>query len=176
VLVADSYSYANPGKNSLVVKGTLAVGYPSPSPYTMAVNGNIFALNGYLSSDARYKTNIVTLPQALECILSLRGVNFGWRKNEFKDFNFPSGRQVGFIAQEVESVLPELVMADARGYRALAYTGIIPILVEGMKEQQAQISAQRRKIQQLEQEKDGRMNDLQAQIDELKKALVAKGP
>jgi hypothetical protein len=176
VLVSDSYAYANPGKNDLVVKGTLGVGYPSPAPYTMAVNGNVYALNGYLSSDARYKTNISTLTNALDCILNLRGVSFDWRKNEFKEVNFSSGRQVGLIAQEVETVLPELVKTDRNGHRALAYSSVIPILVEGMKEQQAQIVAQRKRIEELEDEKAGRMNDLQAQIDELKKALVGKRP
>jgi hypothetical protein len=176
VLVADSFGYANPGKNDLVVKGTLAVGYPSPSPYTLAVNGNVFALNGYLSSDARFKTNINTLPHALAAVLNLRGVSFDWRKDEFKESNFPSGRQVGFIAQEVEAVLPELVMTDNRGYRALAYQSIIPVLVEAMKEQQEEISIQRKKIQELEQAKDERMNGLQAQINELKKVLAASRP
>jgi hypothetical protein len=142
----------------------------------LAVNGNVFALNGYLSSDARYKANISTVTNALDSILSLRGVSFDWRKSEFKDINFSSGRQVGFIAQEVESVLPELVKTNGDGYRALAYSSVIPILVEGMKEQQAQIAAQRKKIQELEHEKDGRMNELQVQIDELKNALIAKRP
>jgi len=169
--VADSYDYANPGKNDLVIKGTVGVGYPNPAPYTLAVNGNIYSLNGYLGSDARYKTNITTFEKALDCILSLRGVTFDWRKNEFKDLKFPSDRQVGFIAQEVELALPEVVITDNRGYKSVAYTSVIPILVEAVKQQQAQILAQRKKFEHFEQEADRRLTSLQAQIDELKKSL-----
>jgi hypothetical protein len=139
ILCADAFDYANPGKSDMVVKGTLSVGYPNPAPYRMAVNGNIYALTGYSSSDARRKKNFKTLPHALEDVLKLRGVSFEWRREEFPELNLNEGRQLGVIAQEVEAVLPEVVSADAKGYKAVAYPNIVPVLIEAIKEQQKQI-------------------------------------
>jgi hypothetical protein len=139
ILCADSYDYAYPSKNNLVVKGSLGVGYPNPSPYTLAVNGSTYSLSGYSSSDARWKTNVQTFEKALETILNLRGVRFDWKPTE--GMNFPAGRQIGFIAQEVEQVLPELVSADRNGYKSVAYANVIPVLVEAMKQQQKQLDA-----------------------------------
>ncbi len=52
-------------------------------------------------------------------------------------------KQIGFIAQELEKVLPELVAKDAEGYLSINYIGLIPVLVEALKEQQTQIEALR---------------------------------
>src|SRR5262249_46222357 len=108
-------------------------------PYTFAVNGSTFSLSGYSSSDARWKTNVQTFDNALDTILNLRGVRFDWKPTE--GMNFPDGRQIGFIAQEVEKVLPELVSADSNGYKSVAYANVIPVLVEAMKQQQKQLDA-----------------------------------
>ena len=117
------------------------------------------------NSDARYKKNIVTLDNALENILALRGVSYDYRRDEFKDKNFAFGTQFGFIAQEVETVLPSLVHKDKAGYRSLDYTQVIPVLVEAVKTQQAQLESQKREIAELKQQN--------AAIVELKKQLAA---
>ena len=52
---------------------------------------------------------------------------------------FRPGRQVGFLAQEVEEVLPEIVRTGANGYKTVAYGKVVPLLVEAMKQQQKQI-------------------------------------
>ena len=49
------------------------------------------------------------------------------------DADFGDGRQIGFLAQEVESVLPELVTTDTNGYKSVNYIGVVPILVEAVK-------------------------------------------
>src|SRR5262249_41296424 len=65
------------------------------------VNGVIRATGGFTTSDARYKQNIVSFPDALNTVLNLRGVTFDWKKNDYPNMNFAEGRQIGFIAQEV---------------------------------------------------------------------------
>lgn len=70
-----------------------------------------------LTSDLRFKKNIAPITSALDTIEKLRGVTFDWRIGEFTNRNFPEGKQVGFIAQEVEKVLPELVTTDKEGYK-----------------------------------------------------------
>ena len=66
-------------------------------------------------------------------VLQLRGVSLEWDRENHPDHNFPDGRQLGFIAQEVETVLPEVVGTDDDGYKAISYQNIVPVLVEAVK-------------------------------------------
>ena len=93
--------------------------------------GRLWSSNGTVqSSDRRLKRDIATLPHALAKLLQLRGVSYYWN-----DDNKGTTRQLGLIAQEVEEVFPELVEVGADGMNALNYTGLIPVLVESLKEQ-----------------------------------------
>ncbi len=71
--------------------------------------------------------------------MRLRGVSYDWRQSEFPTVNFNKGRQVGFIAQELAEVLPEVVTKDEQGYR-VAYSSVVPVLAEAIKEQQETIA------------------------------------
>jgi hypothetical protein len=102
---------------------------------------NMHAQQYLTSSDVRYKKEITTLDNALETVLRLRGVNFDWDRERWPQKHFGAGRQVGFIAQEVEQVLPELVSTDANGYKSVAYVNVVPVLVEAMKAQNRQVEA-----------------------------------
>jgi hypothetical protein len=92
-------------------------------------------------SDIHYKKDIVTLDNALDKILRLRGVTFDWNRDAWPEKHFREGRQVGFIAQEVEQVLPELVSTNAQGYKSVAYVNVVPVLVEAMKAQNHRVEA-----------------------------------
>ena len=134
------------------------------------------------SSDARYKTHIATLRSALDNVLALRGVSYEYRRDAFPTKNFAKGTQYGFIAQEVEAILPTLVYKDKDGYRSLDYTQVIPLLVEAVKSQEQQIEAlkkereaQNREIEALKaQAKDAAEWRRQAaELAELKKQFAA---
>lgn len=97
-------------------------------------------------SSARHKTNVRTLPDALGKLRRLRGVEFNWVAE-------PDGsRDLGFIAEEVGAVLPELVTWEDNGVdaKSLSYDGVIPVLVEALKEQLALLEAQGHRIATLE--------------------------
>ncbi len=108
-----------------------------------------------LYSDRRFKTNIAPLGTPLDSILALRGVFYHWGKANFPDRRFGDSRQIGFIAQEVETVFPELVNTDERGYKSVNYVGVIPVAVEAIK-------AQQREIEALKQENAGKVKLLSA--------------
>ncbi|HCJ45363.1 MAG TPA: hypothetical protein DHV33_00370, partial [Candidatus Moranbacteria bacterium] len=97
---------------------------------TLATDGTLTC-----TSDERFKKNIVSLGSSLDLLNSLRPVEYNWKyqaDGETKNF--------GFIAQEVETVFPRLVMTDANGYKELNTIGLIPVIVEAVKEQQSQIA------------------------------------
>jgi hypothetical protein len=90
-------------------------------------------------SDERLKEEIETLDGALDKLLQLNPVEFDWSEDtpeyqEFKD----KGKlhSIGFIAQEVKKIYPELVELRGDGYYTVHYSKINAILVEGIKEQQ----------------------------------------
>jgi hypothetical protein len=107
-----------------------------------------YTSNGTLTtntSDARLKKNIEPLSSSLHKIQKLQGVSFDW-----VDENDKSGTHLGFIAQDVEQVIPEVVFENpADGYKGINYQEIIPMLVESIKEQQAEISLLKKEIEKL---------------------------
>ncbi len=94
-----------------------------------------------LFSDIRLKQEIATIQHPLGLIMQLRGVTYEWKKT--------GEPTIGFIAQEVEEVIPQIVATDENGYKSMDYTKIVPILVEANKELQEKIEEQNEQIQQL---------------------------
>ncbi len=82
------------------------------------------------ASDIRLKTNIVPIENALDKVLRTNGVKFDRTDNVDKN-------QIGFIAQELEEVLPELVVTDntEAGMKSVNYQAMVAVLAEAMKEQ-----------------------------------------
>ncbi|RYF89537.1 MAG: hypothetical protein EOO03_05805, partial [Chitinophagaceae bacterium] len=76
--------------------------------YALSVNGSIWANGTTYASDARFKKNVVTIPDALEKVMQLNGVNYEMKTEAFAQRNFDKGKQVGLLAQDVEKVVPEV--------------------------------------------------------------------
>lgn len=112
--------------------GKVGIGNSAPTE-KLEVTGNIkagivYATEHLYTSDARLKKNIRTLEKSLDILELLRGVRFDW-----KDSNKPA---VGFIAQEVETVVPELVNTHpVSGQKSVQYGNITAILVEALKQE-----------------------------------------
>lgn len=92
-------------------------------------------------SDRRWKQNIISIDGALDKLQNLRGIFFEWKRDEYPDKGFQEGTQVGFIAQEVEAVFPEVVKTDQDGYMSVDYAKMTTLLVEAIKAQQKEIEA-----------------------------------
>lgn len=136
------------GTNPLVERmrlsstGNLLIGTTTNGSYQLDVTGtgrftsSVTASNYITSSDQRLKDNITPIVNSLNKIKSITGVEFDWNSGSNQGTH-----DVGLIAQEVEVVLPEAVSTQDDGYKTLAYSKVIPLLVEAMKEQQAMIDA-----------------------------------
>lgn len=108
---------------------------------SIARNANRYA-HSHPYSDIRLKRDISPLENALGNITMLQGVTFVWDSDNVpRDMNMTDGQQIGFIAQEVEEVYPELVSLGPNGYLLVDYDKVTPILVEAIKEQQYEISS-----------------------------------
>jgi hypothetical protein len=136
---------------SLMPAGGVGIGSISAAGYKLFVNGQAYATGGFFPlSDRRMKKDFTNLTNPLQSVLALHGVSFDWRREEFPDRNLPAARQIGFIAQEVQQILPEAVIKDTEGYYAVNYDAVVPVLVEAMKEQQRDLEAKAARIAELE--------------------------
>jgi hypothetical protein len=119
----------------LLIGGNVGINNTNPS-CALDVGGDIFATGNVTSfSDARVKTDIVTISHAIQKVNELRGVYY--------THTLTNRRNLGLIAQEVQTVLPEAVMEFKEdGYLGVAYGNIIGLLIEAIKELSAKVNNQ----------------------------------
>ena len=130
--------------------------------------GNTWSTGTYQGSDIMFKKNVEDYAEGLDKVMALRPKSYETRVEEFKnDLVLPKGRQVGLVAQDLQVVLPELVI-DAQApprltpeemaagvqkeglkFKAVNYTGLIPVLIAAVQEQQAMLLEQRTQIEAL---------------------------
>jgi hypothetical protein len=144
------------GPNTYGVWGVSTSGYgvfgQSTTGYAGYFSGNVFSTatfstNSWNSSDARLKKDVAGLTYGLKDVAALRPVTFKW-----KDQSRGDGRYIGFLAQDVQKVVPEVVTPEPKsGTLAVNYSGLIPVLVKSIQEQQVIITKQEARIQMLEQ-------------------------
>ena len=101
-----------------------------------------------INSDARLKANIISLGSTLAKVLQIDGKSYTMKKDENKK------QKIGVLAQDIEKVFPELV-SESNGVKSVNYQGLVPVLINALKEQ------------------DAKMNEQQAEIDELKEIVQA---
>ena len=125
--------------------GNVGIGTTSPGR-TLFVSGDAGGTTGwYNDSDARLKKNISTIDNALEKVMALRGVNYNW-----KDSNRPNGNHIGFIAQEVLQIIPEVVNKSGNGYYGVDYSALTALLVNATQELSSLANGQQTQITTLE--------------------------
>ena len=103
----------------------------------LTVNGDVT-----VSSDARLKANIVSLGATLSKLLNIDGKTYTVKKN--------GAQKIGVLAQDIQEVFPELVSEDSEGMLSVNYQGLIPVLINALKEQEAKFQAQEERLQALE--------------------------
>ena len=95
---------------------------------SLKVAGDVVA---YVSSDRRYKDNIVNISNPLDKLNKINGVSFTWNEISHKE---TGKKDIGVIAQEIEEVFPEIVETRDNGYKAVDYPKLTALLIESIKE------------------------------------------
>lgn len=150
--------------------GNVGIGILNPA-YSLDINGYAHAIDFYNGSDKRFKENVRPIQHALQSIQSLKGHQYSFRSEKVGRLDFTKERgkmHYGFMAQEVQSVFPHLVKADDAGYLSVNYIGLIPVLVEALKEQEQAAETQDAVIARQEQE----IEALKVRMDRLEALLL----
>jgi len=166
------YGSANAVNGATVAYGVYAQvsGVASAQKYAGYFNGNVFSTGSYLPSDRRLKKGIQPMSSMLNKLMQLSPSEYEYDQSVAitGNLNLPGGKQLGFIAQDVVELFPELtlnvihpVVKDGANsgapspwqFTAVNYVGLIPILTKALQEQQTMINA------------------LKVEVDELKKGL-----
>ncbi len=133
-----------------VLTGTLFKGEASSGVVmTMLQNGTLEVTGDLIAygspSDKKLKENIKPIEKALDKVEKLEGVTFDWKEND-KEVRQTWIHDIGFIAQDVQKVIPELVRENEDGLLSMRHQGVTPILVEAIKELKAEIEELKKQI------------------------------
>ena len=104
---------------------------------TFHANSDVVAYSSTVASDMNLKENITDMKYGLDTVMQLRGVEYDWKREDM-------GHDVGVLAQEVESVIPEIVkehegLQGRPKFKAVDYNKLVPVLIESIKELKSQI-------------------------------------
>ncbi len=156
------------GSKFVVMNGNVGIGRENPA-YLLDVNGTIRVASTLYSSDERLKSDIKPLTDEKDKLYLLQGKSYKKallpvdikdsltlavaKKTKEKVIETP---EYGYLAQELKEVFPDLVSQDSAGYYSVNYIGLIPVIIEALKDQrsenekqQIQIEEQREQIKQL---------------------------
>jgi CRISPR/Cas system CSM-associated protein Csm2 small subunit len=112
-------------------------------------SGTLYSNGAALTSDKRLKTNIVPISNAIETIMKLNPVHYD-KKNTINSKEYAKSEN-GFIAQEIQKILPFIVKegTDADKLLSVDYNSIIPVLAKAIQEQQKEIEELKELVKQL---------------------------
>gem|GEM_PF-2749467 len=134
------------GVDRIFITSAGLVGINNSAPtQALHVTGSVLASSFLYSSDARLKHDIAVLDGSLEKLLALEPVSFTWNDDT------PQARKedIGFIAQQVEEIIPEAVNTDINGMKSVDYARLMPILVQAIQEQQREIDTLKDEVRSL---------------------------
>ena len=155
---SNELHFAKNGGSNIYIgsSGTMAVKTTAYATISLNVGGDInYTGTLYNNSDIRLKENIKEIKSVNNNLMKIQAYQYNMKDDPLKKVKY------GLIAQDVEKVFPELVLnVEEGGFKTLSYIQLVPILIEGHKEQQLKIKSLEEMI--LIQEK--KINDLQELI------------
>lgn len=161
--------------NDIIALSVATIGGPKAFTYTLNCYGDAGKPGGGLwsvFSDARLKENVHTMGGSLDTLDALRPVTFNYKDKDH--FSYIEGTIPGFIAQEVQRIIPEWVKTGEDGYLYLNPVGYEAMIVDAIQElrdeKDAQIESLQRDIEAQQREND----ELRARLERLERALMVR--
>ena len=139
--IVIGYQATGQADNSVVLGNSdvTAIYMAEDSGATIYAGNATFNGDVVIQSDARLKSNIVSLGSTLPKLLQIDG----------KSYEMKGKQKIGVLAQEIQEVFPELVSEDDNEMLAVNYQGLVPVLINALKEQQSEIETYRDEVSEL---------------------------
>jgi hypothetical protein len=134
--------------DKLQVFGDIRVGTTGTNGCLKDFGGN--SLAGTCVSDRRFKKDITPFDHVLDRVTALQPVHYFWRASEFPGRQFGAARAYGLIAQDVEQVLPELVVTNDDGFKAVNYSELPLLTIQAVKDLKTENDALKQRVAELE--------------------------
>jgi hypothetical protein len=185
----DLFFVNNAGANAVVFtnSGFVGIGVNNPS-HILQINGigRSTSSTWATSSDKRVKENIRGIENGLEKILQLNPVSFQYSAEYTRQYSAFKGTYMGFLAQDVKNILPELVSMTSEkigdrtinDFLLLNQGELIPVMVEAIKEQQKQIEGQKKLLESSigeNQQLKSQLQSLQEKVEQIETLLAKAG-
>jgi len=161
------------GNKAFYNTGNVGIGTNNPAA-KLHVTGDVAVAGSIIHpSDKNLKENIETIKNGLSLINQLNATTYSHKADKAEEFGLSTKPQFGLIAQEVEEVLPELVIQkaligeDGTIYKGLDYEKLIPILVAALQESNTKVESQNEKI-------ESQQNQINQILSELKLESASK--
>ncbi len=160
-----------PGNPIASVIGNAGLQTIPSAPFMLGVHGDAWALDWYALSDARFKKNIKPINRSLDKIKQIKAVTYRLDKDKFVSGEVDDSQTIGFLAQDLASILPEAVKTNANGVKLVRYNAVIPVLADAIKELDEQVTKNTQLQSQLSQlQKENkfiltRLSKLEAQLE-----------
>ena len=154
-------SYSTDDFASFIDKAYFTPDATGSGGYSFTHLGDAIGYKWDILSDARLKNKIADVPNATSIILKLKPKSYFFNQEKYPQMNFPTEKQFGLLAQDLEKVLPELVTTSMiptknegkerqmEEIKSINYIEIIPFLIKGMQEQQQQIEELKEEIKKI---------------------------
>jgi hypothetical protein len=163
VAASNTIQLGNTSVTDVKTSGTVNAG-------GFTTSGSVTAASYITSSDLRLKSNISPLANSLATVMQLNPVHY-LKKGTLASTAY-TREENGFIAQEIQKILPFIVTegTDENKLLSVDYNSFIPMLTKAIQEQQKQIESQQKLIEELQSYKSA-ISSLQKELEELKKLI-----
>jgi hypothetical protein len=159
--LSHSAHYLYVSQSTTDFQGSLDVAsFGPPQDFKFIVFGNALAAGGtWISSDVKLKKDVNDLTNAMSVILQLKPKTYYFKSDEYSNLGLPVQKQYGFLAQDLEKQVPEMVMSSdlpvsktesgdriLESIKSVNYTTLIPVIVKGMQEMDSALKAKDEEI------------------------------
>jgi hypothetical protein len=131
------------------------------------------AIAGTCSSDRRFKKDITPFDRVLDRLTALQPVHYFWRASEFPERQFGDRRAYGLIAQDVEPILPELVVTNDDGFKAVDYSELPLLTIQAVKDLKSENDVLQRRVAELEKSEPQALKQRITELERLVAELLA---